>query len=113
MTSHSEGHEGQSLGLSAQQLVAVRVYGEFLESVAMSDDSVLARSTGSPLALMLTASSAVLTAALPNCHHAPPGESIGPKWSSASPPRLVLRCTHTTVDGGPHCWDSNGGPTSC
>ena len=106
-----ESSSDRPLDLSQRQRIALQVFNELLEYVSRADSTAL---TGTdPLALMLSASSAVLAAALPDCHHQPPGISIGPKWSSSSPPRLVLRCSHAPADGGPHCWDLGGTPTAC
>ena len=101
-----------ALELSSTQLVALRLFEQFGQSVVSATEGIdpAPQELGS---LMVSASGTVLAASLPACHHSPPGASIGVQWSSASPPALILRCSHKPTVGGPHCWAANGHATAC
>lgn len=104
-------YEGSDLQLPASQVMALELFEQFGQAVATAAGP--SRTPGVLGPLMVNASATVLSASLPACHHAPAGASIGVQWSSASPPALILRCSHDPADGGPHCWGTDGHSTVC
>lgn len=108
------GGEDKNVELTLDQQAALEALEAFGASVYEIHERATERRGIGLGGAMLTASMAVAAAGLPDCPYAPPGHPVAEnKWSSSSPPRLILRCSHSEADGGPHCWDKTGAPTGC
>jgi hypothetical protein len=114
MTETGENRGEGRLELTRAHHAALEVLAELVSAAQrVGGNGTLEVGSRQLMALMVTSASAVLSASLPDCPYSPAGVSTATGWTNDDPPRLVVKCSHMSVDGGPHCWNGVGDTTSC